>query len=75
MSELPELPVLDGDRRARAIRSFVRREGRITDAQADALERLWPLFGLGPMPDGEHVHSLPELDFAEAFRLAAALTL
>jgi tRNA (guanine-N7-)-methyltransferase len=30
----------------RRIRSFVRREGRITDAQKDALERLAPRFGL-----------------------------
>jgi tRNA (guanine-N7-)-methyltransferase len=32
----------------RAIRSFVRREGRITPAQEDALERLWPRYGLDP---------------------------
>jgi tRNA (guanine-N7-)-methyltransferase len=30
----------------RAIRSFVRREGRITDAQRRALNDLWPRFGL-----------------------------
>ncbi len=30
----------------RAIRSFVRREGRITRAQEQALTRLWPRFGL-----------------------------
>lgn len=28
------------------VRSFVRREGRMTDAQKSALERLWPRFGL-----------------------------
>ncbi len=75
MSDLPVLPELDNDRRARAIRSFVRREGRITDAQADALERLWPQYGLGPMPDGEHVHPLPAIDFSEAFGRAAPLSL
>jgi len=32
----------------RPIRSFVRREGRITGAQADALERLWPRYGIEP---------------------------
>jgi tRNA (guanine-N7-)-methyltransferase len=32
----------------RAIRSFVRREGRITAAQEDALERLWPRYGVEP---------------------------
>ncbi len=30
----------------RRIRSFVRREGRMTDAQKTALEQLWPRFGL-----------------------------
>ena len=30
----------------RVVRSFVRREGRITPAQKDALERLWPRYGL-----------------------------
>ena len=30
------------------LRSFVRREGRITRGQARALERLWPVFGLEP---------------------------
>jgi tRNA (guanine-N7-)-methyltransferase len=30
----------------RAIRSFVRREGRITPAQQQALERLWPRYGV-----------------------------
>jgi tRNA (guanine-N7-)-methyltransferase len=32
----------------RLIRSFVRREGRITPAQVEALERLWPRYGLEP---------------------------
>ncbi len=32
----------------RLIRSFVRREGRITPAQVDALERLWPRYGIEP---------------------------
>ncbi len=31
----------------RSIRSFVRREGRITSAQRQAVEQLWPQFGLG----------------------------
>lgn len=29
-----------------ALRSFVRRQGRITERQTRALERLWPIFGL-----------------------------
>lgn len=32
----------------RRIRSFVRRQGRITQAQGTALEHLWPLYGLEP---------------------------
>lgn len=32
----------------RPIRSFVRREGRMTDAQRRALETLWPKYGLEP---------------------------
>ncbi len=37
----PELPL-------RHIRSFVRREGRITVAQQRALEALWPRYGIAP---------------------------
>jgi tRNA (guanine-N7-)-methyltransferase len=32
----------------RGIRSFVRREGRITDGQQQALKELWPRFGIAP---------------------------
>jgi tRNA (guanine-N7-)-methyltransferase len=32
----------------RRIRSFIRRQGRITVAQSRALEELWPLYGLEP---------------------------
>lgn len=35
----------EGEQRRR-IRSFVRREGRLTPGQARALERLWPRYGL-----------------------------
>ena len=71
------VPVTDAaaDRRQRAIRSFVRREGRLTDAQSDALTRLWPRYGLGPMPDGEHVLPLPAIDLAAAFGREAPLSL
>ncbi|WP_455199201.1 tRNA (guanosine(46)-N7)-methyltransferase TrmB [Kaarinaea lacus] len=40
MSKNPELPV------HRRIRSFVRREGRLTRGQQRALEQLWPIYGL-----------------------------
>jgi tRNA (guanine-N7-)-methyltransferase len=63
------------ERRQRAIRSFVRREGRLTDAQSDALTRLWPRYGLGPMPDSEHVLPLPPMDFTQAFGREAPLSL
>jgi tRNA (guanine-N7-)-methyltransferase len=32
----------------RTVRSFVRRRGRITEAQKEALEKLWPVYGLDP---------------------------
>lgn len=35
----------------RPIRSFVRREGRLTTAQAHALENLWAIYGLNPEPN------------------------
>jgi tRNA (guanine-N7-)-methyltransferase len=50
----------------RAIRSFVRREGRLTPAQARALDTLWPRFGLAP-------EALPDLD--RAFPGGGPLTL
>jgi tRNA (guanine-N7-)-methyltransferase len=71
-----EAPATTADgRRARAIRSFVRREGRMTDAQSGALQRLWPAYGLGPFPDGEHVLPLPEIDFDATFGRHAPLSL
>ena len=50
----------------RPIRSFVRRQGRITLGQNAALENLWPLFGLDP--------ALP-FDPAQAFGRQAPLIL
>ena len=52
----PEFPL-------RHIRSFVRREGRITVAQERALETLWPRFGITP--------GTTELDLDLAFRRSA----
>ena len=43
----------------RTIRSFVRREGRLTPGQQNALEKLWPHFGLDDSGD--------ELDLATLF--------
>ena len=36
----------EDDRKKRAIRSFVLRQGRMTASQRSALERLWPRYGL-----------------------------
>jgi len=49
----------------RRVRSFVRREGRMTDAQKDALARLWPRFGIDA-PSAA-------LDFAQLFGRAAPI--
>ncbi len=38
------------DLQHRHIRSYVRREGRLTPAQSDALERLWPRYGIDAPP-------------------------
>ncbi|WP_428311306.1 tRNA (guanosine(46)-N7)-methyltransferase TrmB [Hydrocarboniphaga sp.] len=45
-----ENTVAEGDSAApqRRIRSYVRREGRMTDGQKSALEDLWPHFGIDP---------------------------
>ena len=47
---LSALPSADADAsgRERRIRSFIRRQGRITLGQARALEALWPVYGLAP---------------------------
>ena len=38
----------DSEPKHRRIRSFVRRQGRMTDRQERALEQLWPKYGLEP---------------------------
>ena len=53
----------EAQKHLRPIRSFVRREGRMTTAQRRALEELWPRFGLA-------TGSAP-LDFAASFGRAA----
>ena len=45
----------------RAIRSFVRREGRLTAAQARALDRLWPRYGVEPLALAETLDRLNRL--------------
>jgi tRNA (guanine-N7-)-methyltransferase len=66
---LPEAPdtALHKDNHRRAIRSFVVRAGRLTPGQRQALERLWPRYGLD-LPDGE-------FDLDQAFGRQAPRTL
>lgn len=50
----------------RRIRSFVRREGRMTDGQKTALEQLWPRYGLDAIPSASsgqatQVYDLPAI--------------
>lgn len=54
------------DQPLRRIRSFVRREGRLTRGQQRALEELWPRFGLG---------TDQPIDFTRCFGRAAPVTL
>ena len=51
----------------RPIRSFVRREGRLTEGQQRALELLWPRFGID--------FDSHELNLANIFGRTAAVTL
>lgn len=55
------------ENRQRQIRSFVRREGRLTPGQQKNLDRLWPVYGL-PAPD-------TFVDWAAEFGRSAPLTL
>lgn len=49
------------------IRSFVKREGRLTKGQAAAVERQWPVMGLK--------HQKAEIDFSQSFGRQAPLVL
>lgn len=68
------------DPRQRRVRSFVRRGGRITVAQARALEKLWPRFGIDPSPRaldldaifGRRAPRLLEIGFGNGETLLAA---
>jgi tRNA (guanine-N7-)-methyltransferase len=65
VTELGRSPAPPGARRE--IRSFVRREGRMTDSQRRALEELWPRYGIEP--------PAATLDLASAFGRAAPVVL
>lgn len=69
----------DPSRITRPIRSFVRREGRLTTGQARALEELWPRFGLEPDKDtikyaevfGRDATTILEIGFGNGESLAS----
>lgn len=56
----------DTSRQTRRIRSFVRREGRLTPGQQKALDTLWPRYGLSPER---------RLDWVDVFGRRAPVTL
>ena len=64
---MTELLPADAETPRRAIRSFVVRAGRMTPAQRQALERLWPRYGID-LPDGV-------LNLDQVFRRRAPRTL
>jgi tRNA (guanine-N7-)-methyltransferase len=67
MSNETTAPQLEPAPPLRRIRSFVRRAGRITDAQSRALERLWPSFGI----ELDAAREARPIDFAATFGRAA----
>ncbi|MDB5988002.1 MAG: tRNA (guanine-N7)-methyltransferase [Nevskia sp.] len=70
-----KLPVVDEVLQHRAIRSFVLREGRITPAQAQALDALWPRYGLGSGDSRPGNDALPAIDAALLFGRKAPLAI
>lgn len=62
-----------------SIRSYVRREGRITKAQSRALVELWPEYGIDPVEDmldfkqiyGRDVPNIVEIGFGDGSALVA----
>ncbi|MFQ5937900.1 MAG: tRNA (guanosine(46)-N7)-methyltransferase TrmB [Acidiferrobacterales bacterium] len=59
--------MIDASKVVRPIRSYVRREGRITRAQRRALSELWPKYGVDDDPSA--------LDFAALFRRRAPVAM
>jgi tRNA (guanine-N7-)-methyltransferase len=62
--------VTNPDPKHRPVRSFVRREGRATAAQKQAIETLWPIYGFEPRSDMDAV-----LDFHALFERDAPIVL
>ena len=71
--------MIDVSRPARRIRSFVRREGRLTGAQQRALDSLWPRYGVDYREQvldlealfGRHAPCTLEIGFGDGRALAA----
>ena len=57
----------------RPVRSFVRREGRATDAQKQAMQELWPIYGFKPGREIQGANAL--LDFRALFDRNAPVVL
>ena len=78
-STMPEESLIDVSRPARRIRSFVRREGRLTGAQQRALDSLWPRYGVDYREQvldlealfGRHAPCTLEIGFGDGRALAA----
>ncbi len=67
MTDKQQQPETNEDLHLRKIRSFVKREGRLTKGQARAMEQYWPTMGLQ--------HSDGLLDIAQAFERSAPVVL
>ena len=65
---MPESEQVKSEIKRRPVRSFVRREGRATAAQKQAMQTLWPVYGFEPAACGE-------LDFQALFGRDAPLVL
>lgn len=59
----------------RAIRSFVLREGRITPAQTQALDALWPRYGIGSGDSRPGKDAVAAIDAASLFQREAPLAI
>jgi tRNA (guanine-N7-)-methyltransferase len=59
----------------RAIRSFVLREGRITPAQTQALDALWPRYGIGSGDSRPGKDAVPTINTTSLFQREAPLAI
>ena len=64
--------MINKDRPLRTIKSFVRRQGRFSDSQRQAVERLWPLYGINVV---ERQTEQKLLNFSQLFARQASVVL